>query len=191
MDSPPPLPVSPRPEKEKRDFPTFPLLPLESDQLAEFHLDYGGSLEFGEVEAVHELALRLFHAPAAAYDLYDAVYDVQGLEQTLEYMRSRTGLFEVEPGPAQYHLVAVADKVAYEVLEVEGARPAVHDGHVVHGEARLERAHLEELVQDDSRIGSLLEAYGYAYALAVGEVVVRMGDSLQCDGFHACKDTAF
>ena len=107
------------------------LVPFESCQLAQTHLDDGVSLGLCETELLHKTVTGFLHSLGRADVLDDKVYDIQGLEQTFEDVGLLLGGIQVETGPAEHYFVAVADEIFDEVLEVEQLRAAVHKGDVV------------------------------------------------------------
>ena len=68
-------------------------------------------------------------------------------------------LVEVESCPAEDDLMTMPYEILDKVLEVKCTRTSVHQSDVVYREARLERSILEESVEDDIRVGILLQLY--------------------------------
>ena len=147
------------------------LLPLESCELAETHLDDCSSLHIGEAECSHELVLRLFHALRRTDDIDDLVDHIKSLEETFEDMGSLARLLEVELCPSHDNLMTMSDEVLDQLLKVEGTRSAVHEGDIVHREARLKRRILVKHVEHHIRIRILLEADHDTHSLHCGLVV--------------------
>ena len=81
----------------------------------------------------------------------DLVDDVEGLEQALDDVGAVLRLLEPELGPAADDLDLVVDVGLQRLHEVERARDAVDERHRVHGEVRLQRRVLVEVVEDDER----------------------------------------
>ena len=97
--------------------------------------------------------------------------------------------FEAELGPAADDLDLVLDVGLQRLHEVERAGDAVDEGHRVDREVRLQRRVLVEVVEDDERRRVLLQLDDEA-GLALGRLVVDVGDALDLAGLHQLGDAA-
>ena len=64
-------------------------------------------------------------------------------------MRPLLCFLKVKLGPPDDDLMPVLYEILDKLFQVEGARTAIDKGHVVDGEARLERRIFEQSVQDN------------------------------------------
>ena len=111
------------------------LLPFESGQLPDLHLDDGGGLQVGEAELLDETSLGLVHAPGRADNLNYPVYHVNRLDEAFEDMSPLPGLLKLESRPADNDIVTEIHENPDDVLQAHGPRTSPYQGHIVDGEA--------------------------------------------------------
>ncbi len=126
----------------------------------------------------------VFRPPDEGDDLVD---DVDGLEQALDDVGPVLRLLEPELRPATDHVDLVIDVGLQGLHQVQGARHAVDEGHRVHGEVRLQRRVLVQVVEDDEG-GSVLLELDDQPGLAPSRLVVDVGDPLDGLGLHEVDD---
>ncbi len=94
-------------------------------------------------------------------------------------MGAVAGLVQLEARPPDDHLLAVGDIVLQDAFQRQHARlGAVHQGQEVDPEGDLHLGELEELVEDDFRLGFALQGDDDAHSGAVG-LVAQVGDLVQ------------
>ena len=98
-------------------------------------------------------------------------------EQALHDMQTLLRLLQVEARAAHHHIVAVLHEMAYQILEVEQHRTAVHQSDVVHGERHLQLRVLEQRIQYHVRRCVVLQEDRDTHARAVA-LVVDVRDAL-------------
>ena len=153
------------------------LLALQADELTQAHVHDFGGLDLAEVPAVHQdLAGFVDGSGLVADHVDDLVDDVHRLEEAFQDVGALLRLVQLELRAADNHLVAEVDEVAEDLLEGEGARTSLDEGHVVEGETRLQRSVLEQGVQHDAGVHALLEADDHADTLA-GTFVIDVGNA--------------
>jgi hypothetical protein len=122
----------------------------ESREAAEWHVEDVLGLLVAELErlgAQRRASCGLVFGGADRGD--DRIDHVDRLEQALHDVGALRGLREPVLGPAADHLTLMLHVVAQGVAQPERARHAVDERNEVHGEARLHRRVLEQVVQDD------------------------------------------
>src|SRR5690606_6951991 len=98
--------------------------------------------------------------------------------EALDDLPSGPGFTKVVEGPAGDDLPSVADEDLERLAQAETHGPAVDDGEGVDAEARLERRHLVQVVEDDLVVGVALELEHDPDAGAVA-LVADVRDSLE------------
>ena len=111
-------------------------------------------------------------------DERDDLVDIgQGHRQAFEDVGPPPGLAQFEDGPAGHHVPPMAQEILQQLLEVEQARLAVHQGDHVDAKNRLQRGVQEEVVQHHVRIMVALDLDDHAHAVLV-RLVAQLGDAL-------------
>ena len=121
-------------------------------------------------------------------DQHDDLVDIgQGDGLTLQDVGPIPGLAQLVEGAAGDHVAPMAQEVLDELLEVQGARLAVHQGDHVDAEDRLQLAVLEQVVQH--HLGDLVafEIEDHAHAVLVG-LVAHLRDALDLLLLHQLGD---
>ena len=151
-----------------------------------------GALQHGDHGArvpdpLHEADLGLGGARRGADQGDDGLDIGQGDGLAFEDVGALAGLAQLEQGPAGHHIAAVAQEVFQELLEVQGARLAVHQGDHVDAEDRLQLAVLEEVVQHDLGVLAALQVEDHAQAVLVG-LIAHLRDALDLLLLHQFGD---
>ena len=147
------------------------LLLIEAGKLTEAHIHDGLALQLVEGKASFQGSLGI-DGSLAFFDDIDHLVDVVACnDETFQDVGPFLCLAQVVLRAPDGYVVPVLNKVADEIPEGEKLWASLDQGNAVDAEARLERCHLEELVQHDACIGIALQIYYNAHAFAVALVV--------------------
>ncbi len=128
-------------------------------------------------EVLHEPGLGLAGA-GGTLDEVDHLVDIgQGHRQTFQDVGPAPGLAQLENSAPRHHIAAVTQEIFQQLLEVEQARLAVHQGHHIDAEHRLHIGVLEEVVEHHVRVVVALDLDDHAHAVLV-RLVPELGDAL-------------
>ena len=153
-------------------------LALESDELAQTHIDDFRSLDVGKIIPLDQHLLRLLDAPRFIPDnMDDLVDDIHRLEETFEDMGALFRFFQFEFRPADDYFMTEFHEILEDFLQAEGARTSLDEGDVIEGETGLERRILIKHIQQDIGIHALLKADNHA-GFTAGRFVIDIGDAL-------------
>ena len=149
---------------------------LQRGEPAQRHVEDVGGLDLAELEPLHEGPAGRLGVGRGADDLDHLVDVVEGDEQAVDDVRPGLGLGQAEPGAPLDHLHLVIEVVADDLLDVEGARHPVDQGHHVDPEGLLQLGVLVQLVEHHLGHGVALELDDQPGAGAVG-LVAQVGDA--------------
>ena len=134
------------------------LLALELGEPAQLHVEDVVRLDLGELERLrHEPGARRLDVGRAADEGDDRVDHVEGADEALDDVGAVLGLAQPVLRPPGDDLDLVLDVDLDRLGQVEQPRDAVDEREHVHGEARLHRRVLVELVQHDLGVGVALQ----------------------------------
>ena len=103
---------------------------------------------------------------------------VQGDRETLEEMRARLGLLELELRAPLHHLAPERDEVFHQLQQRQHARPAADDRQHDDPERRLQRGVLVEVVEHHLRDLASLQLHHDPHAVTVG-LVAEVADAVE------------
>ncbi len=149
---------------------------LERGEPAQRHVEDGLRLHLGELEALHQRRAGGVGVLGGADDLDHLVDVVDGDEEAFEDVGPRLGLLEPELGAPLDDLHLMVEVVLDHLGDVERARHAVHQRHVVHAERVLQLGELVELIEDHLGHGIPLQLDDEAGAHLRGGLVAQVGD---------------
>ncbi len=144
-------------------------------------------MEFIDVEPLLQVALCIGRRAGSPDDMHHLVDIVAGDDESFEDMGSLLGLAQVEFRAADGHVVTVLDEIAHTLLQREQTRTAFDQSDAVDRERTLQGGHLEELVEDDIRIGLFFHIDHDAHTLP-SRLVVDVGNALDLTFFHQVGD---
>ncbi|GBD11880.1 hypothetical protein HRbin23_01560 [bacterium HR23] len=150
---------------------------VQGCQTAQLHVQDGLGLRLGKAEALHQALAGGVGVGRLADDGDNLVQELEGDAQALQDVGTLSGLPQVVLGTAGNYLLAVLDVKGEEVLQAQETGLALHQGQHVEGEGGLEGGVLEEVVQDDLRLGLPLQFHHHPQALPV-RLVPHLGDTL-------------
>ncbi len=156
----------------------FDLLPFQSGQALQAHVQDGLCLEFGELELLHQTVLRGLHIARRLDELDDRIDVVQSDDESFQDMRALLRLIQLELRASHHHGIAMGNEVLHDLLQREDLRPAVHQRQHDHAKGCLQLRVLVQIVQDHFRIRVTAEVDDDAQTVAV-RFVPDVGDVLE------------
>ena len=123
------------------------LVPLESGQLLEAHVENGPRLQLAQLELLHQAVAGFFRRLAATDERDDFIEVVNGDDQALQDVGALFGLPQLKLRAADHNIMAVLDVMEDHLPQVQELRTALDQGDVVDREAGLELRVLVELVE--------------------------------------------
>ena len=169
------------------------LVAFEAGELVEAHLEDGVALEFGQLELVHQLLLRVLAVVGVLDDLDDGVDVVERDAEPFEDVGAFLGLLQFELRAPGDDFLAVRDVALDHLLDVHHARPTVVDRQHDDAERVFELRVLVEVVDDNLRNGVALQLDDDADAVLVGLVadIADVVELLFVDEFAPCARSAW
>ena len=154
------------------------LVPFQTLQALELHVQNGLGLHVRQAEAAHEVFLGIVIAGADDFD--DLVDVVLGDEQALQQVGALLGLAQVVAGPADDDLLLEVQILVENFPQGQnpGLGLVLHQGQHVDGEGGLQGGLGKQTVQHHLGIGLPLQFDDDAHTGAVG-LVADVGDALQ------------
>ena len=153
------------------------LIETQTRQLGQTHIDNCLGLQFVETETLLKVLLCLGRCLAGTDKMNYLVNIVAGLYQSLQDMCTLLRLLQVELGTADGDVMTMLNEVLDALTQAQQAWTPAHQCDAVHGERTLQRRHLEELVEDDIRIGITLHVDDNPHPLAA-RFIVYIRDTL-------------
>ena len=163
------------------------LLLLQTGELGQTHVHDGLRLHLVQSETLLQVFLSLLGRLAALDDLHHLLDVVRSDDQTLQDVSALLGLAQVVFRTADDHLVAVADEIGNAVAQRQQLGTPLHQRNGVDGKRRLQRGHLEELVEHHTGVGVTLHVHHDAHTFAVA-LVVGVGDAVDLALLHQLGD---
>ncbi len=164
------------------------LFPLQRRQPAQLQIQDGLGLDLGQLEAPDQVGPGRLGVLGTANGLDHFVQIFQGDAQPFQDVGTASGPAQFEATPPDDDLLAVGDIVLEHPLERQETRlGAVHQRQEVYGKGNLHLGELEELVEDDLRLGFPLQGDDDAHTAAV-RFVAQVGDVAQAVLFDQFGD---
>ena len=153
------------------------LLPLESGEPLQLHVEDRLRLNLREAELGHQPVARLAGSLRSANQRDHRVEMIERDLEPFEEVVARLGLLQLEFGPAPDDLAAELHEAFDQLEERQHLRPAADDRQHDDPEARLQRRVFVEVVENDLRHLGALQLDDDAHAVAIG-FVTQIGDAL-------------
>ena len=164
------------------------LILQKSSKLTKTHFYDGTSLNFRQLEAIHQISNCLIRSLCRTYDTDNFINIIGSNDQSFQDMSTLLCLTQIILCTTNNYLVTMFNKQTNQVFQVQQLRSSMYQSNIVHPERSLQSRHLEQLIQYDACIGITFHIDHDTHTLTV-RLIVYIRNTFYLLFVHQSSDT--